>query len=104
MPLALVVVEGATGNAQGPAEEVHEFGASNTPVSATTTAKDDIKPACQPLLCRRGGGREGSCRIVVNDHGGPNVDGPRNGEDHVGEAWVFEESRLNGGVEAAMAA
>ena len=45
----------------------------------------------------------GSCRVVVHDHGGPDMDGPRNGEDHVGESGVLEKSSLDGWVEAAMA-
>ena len=49
-------------------------------------------------------GRSGQSRVVVNDHGGPDVDGPRNGEDHIWEARVLQKSGLNGWVQAAMAA
>jgi hypothetical protein len=40
----------------------------------------------------------------MDDDRSPDVDGPRNGEDHVRESGVLEKSSLDGGVKAAMAA
>ena len=42
--------------------------------------------------------------VVVDNAGGSDVDGPRNGEDHVRESRVVENPGSDGGVEAAMAA
>ena len=104
MPFALVVVEGATGNAQGPEKEAHELGACNTPMAASAAAEDDVESSGQSLSFCGGGWGRGLGHVVVDDGGGSDVEGPRNGEDHVGKTRVFEKSRLDGGVEAAMAA
>jgi hypothetical protein len=73
-------------------------------MAASAAAEHDVESAGKALLLRRG--RRGGCLgdVVVDDGRSPYVDGPRNGEDHVGEAGVVEDPSPDGGVEAAVAA
>ena len=103
-PVALMVVVGKAGNAQRGEKVVEQLGAGDAAVPATSAEEDDVKPSGQALLRRWGGWGGGSGDVMVDDDRRPDVDGSHNGENHIWEAGVREQTLLYCWVDAGVAA